>query len=78
MRGLSGRKAVFASLPLVFLALAALALWILPKPHVRLHYLLAGTLATAVSLGMTLLTLTLRKRPPHDAPRAVRRAGPEV
>jgi len=39
---------------LAFAALAGLTLWILPAPHQPLHYLLAGTLATAVTLAALL------------------------
>jgi hypothetical protein len=46
---------------LAFAGLVELALGILPAPHQPFHYLLAGTLATAVTLA-TLLTLTSLRR----------------
>jgi hypothetical protein len=43
---------------LAFAGLTELSLWILPVPHQPFHYLLAGTLATAVTLA-ALLTLAI-------------------
>jgi hypothetical protein len=45
---------------LAFAGLAGLSLWILPAPHQPLHYLLAGTLATAVTLAALLTLASLR------------------
>jgi hypothetical protein len=45
---------------LAFAGLAELSLWILPAPHQPFHYLLAGTLATAVTLAAILILTTLR------------------
>jgi hypothetical protein len=45
---------------LAFAGLAELSLWILPVPHQPFHYLLAGTLATAVTLAAMLALASLR------------------
>lgn len=55
-----------AGLAGVFVIGAGAALWILPAPHNRLHYVLAGSLATALVLAATYVMLM--------ATRAVRRA----
>ncbi|HTX33617.1 MAG TPA: hypothetical protein VME43_01300 [Bryobacteraceae bacterium] len=39
------------ALALVFPAVAALSLFLLPAPHKRIHYLVAGTCATAALLA---------------------------
>jgi hypothetical protein len=38
---------------LAFVALAECLLWLLPPPHRRLEYMIAGTAATALALGVT-------------------------
>jgi hypothetical protein len=35
----------------VFLLLASLCLWMIPKPHGRLDYMVSGAVATAVALA---------------------------
>jgi hypothetical protein len=52
---------------LAFAGLAGLSLWILPAPHQPLHYLLAGTLATAVTLAALLTLASLRGEVPSVA-----------
>jgi hypothetical protein len=47
---------------LVAAAIVSMVLWILPSPHTRLHYLIAGTGGTAVCLGL-LLAMIIRKWP---------------
>jgi hypothetical protein len=39
---------------------AGIVLLILPAPHVRLHYLIAGTAGTAVCLGLLLAIIVAR------------------
>jgi hypothetical protein len=58
MGGGSRNAVLFAGGTLAFAGLVGLALWVLPAPHQPIHYLLAGTLATAVTLA-ALLFLTL-------------------
>ena len=36
---------------LIFCLLSALALWLMPQPHGALQYMVAGALATAISLA---------------------------
>ena len=43
-------------------ATVALVLWILPRPHTHLQYLIAGTAGTGVGLGM-LLAIVIAKWP---------------
>ena len=58
MGGGSRNAVLLAGGTLAFAGLVGLALWILPAPHQPIHYLLAGTLATAVTLA-AMLFLTL-------------------
>jgi hypothetical protein len=55
------RKAILlAGGALAFAGLAELSLGVLPAPHQPFHYLLAGTLATAVTLAALLALASLR------------------
>jgi len=57
------RPQIFAGTTGLFGLLAAISLWLLPRPHQPLHYLIAGTLATAVSLAaLFLLTCVVRSK----------------
>ncbi len=49
---------------LAFAGLAELSLGILPAPHQPFHYLLAGALATAVTLAAVLALTSLREAIP--------------
>ena len=54
-------------------AAAMLLLMVLPAPHTRAHYLIAGTAPTLAAL-LALLARTHRERKQHSAGLAVRRA----
>jgi hypothetical protein len=51
---------------LTCVALVSLILWVLPRPHRPLEYMIAGTAGTIVWLGLV-LTILLR-----SSPRAIR------
>lgn len=61
-----------AGLSALFVTGAAAALWILPSPHIRLHYVLAGSVATALVLAATYVMLmasrAVRRAPSGDVP----------
>jgi peptidoglycan/LPS O-acetylase OafA/YrhL len=57
---------------LACVALVALILWVLPRPHQPLHYMIAGTAGTIVWLGLVFAMLLRGSRP---AIRRVRRSG---
>jgi hypothetical protein len=52
-------------------ALVSLILWVLPRPHRPLEYMIAGTAGTIVWLGLVLAILLRNSRP---AIRIVRRS----
>ena len=52
--------------------LVSLILWVLPRPHRPLEYMIAGTAGTMVWLGLVLAILLRGSRP---AIRIVRRSG---
>ncbi|MGA3099101.1 MAG: hypothetical protein ABSF25_21805 [Bryobacteraceae bacterium] len=60
MRGATRNAVLLAGGALAFTGLAELSLGILPAPHEPFHYLLAGTLATAVTLAAMLVLASLR------------------
>jgi hypothetical protein len=53
---------------LVFVVLATWLLWLMPPPHGRLQYMIAGTAATAAGLG-TVFALVLIYRDGRGANR---------
>jgi len=65
------RMAQIGGAVLACVALAALILWVLPRPHRPLEYMIAGTAGTTVWLGLVLAIL-LRSSSP--ATRRVRRS----
>ena len=46
---------------LVFVVLATWLLWLMPLPHGRLQYMIAGTAATAAGLGTVFVLVAIRK-----------------
>ncbi len=46
---------------LVFVALAAWLLWLMPPPHRPLEYMIAGTAATAAALGTVFAGVVIQK-----------------
>jgi hypothetical protein len=52
---------------LVFVVLATWLLWLMPPPHGRLQYMIAGTAATAAGLGTVFALVVIRRdsRPAH-------------
>ena len=46
---------------LVFVVLAEWLLWLMPLPHGRLQYMIAGTAATAAALGTVFALVVIRK-----------------
>jgi hypothetical protein len=46
---------------LIFVALAELLLWLLPGPHGRLQYMIAGTAATTVALVLAFARIAIRR-----------------
>jgi hypothetical protein len=46
---------------LVFVVLATWLLWLMPPPHGRLQYMIAGTAATAAALVSVFALVVLRK-----------------
>jgi hypothetical protein len=46
---------------LVFVVLAKLLLFLMPVPHVRLHYMVAGTAATLVTLVVMFARVSFRR-----------------
>jgi hypothetical protein len=46
---------------LVFVVLARWLLWLMPPPHRRLEYMIAGTAATAAALGALFASEAIRK-----------------
>jgi hypothetical protein len=52
---------VAASGLLVFVTFARWLLWIMPLPHRRLQYMIAGTAATAMALGAVFACEVVRK-----------------
>ena len=46
---------------LVFVVLAKWLLWLMPPPHGRLQYMIAGTAATAAGLGTVFVLVAIRK-----------------
>jgi hypothetical protein len=61
---------------LAFAGLVELALGILPAPHQPFHYLLAGTLATAITLAALLTLASFRGVIGKDVGVAGRRLAP--
>jgi hypothetical protein len=46
---------------LVFVALAEWLLWLMPPPHGRLAYMIAGTAATTAALGTVFARVVVRR-----------------
>jgi hypothetical protein len=46
---------------LVFVVLAKWLLWLMPPPHGRLQFMIAGTAATAAALGAVFAWVVIRK-----------------
>jgi polyferredoxin len=46
---------------LVFVVLAEWLLWLMPPPHGRLQYMIAGTAATAAALGTVFACVVIRR-----------------
>jgi hypothetical protein len=57
------KRAAFVAIGglLVFVVLAKLLLWLVPPPHGRLQYMIAGTAATAAALGTVFALVVIRK-----------------
>ena len=45
----------------VFVILAEWLIWLMPKPHGRLQYMVAGTAATAAALGTVFTRVAVRR-----------------
>jgi len=61
--GIDLRKTIFAGTGglLVFIMFAEWLLWFMPKPHGRLHYMIAGTAATAAALLAVFARVAIRR-----------------
>lgn len=46
---------------LVFVALAEWLLWLMPPPHRRFEYMIAGTAATVAALGTVFARVVMRR-----------------
>jgi polyferredoxin len=57
------KRAAFVAIGglLVFVVLAKWLLWLMPPPHGRLQYMIAGTAATAAGLGTVFALVAIRK-----------------
>ena len=57
------KRAAFVAIGglLVFVVLAKWLLWLMPLPHGRLQYMIAGTAATAAALGTLFALEVIRK-----------------
>ena len=61
------------SMALAFAAIVALALRLLPAPHTRIHYLIAGTIPTGLGVLSAIAWIEYRRfKPRRTAPKSER------